>query len=87
MILEAGFGGITPHSLALVGRLARRAQAKGGRDGTRYGSSRTSARGFFVHHTQQLALAAQRGDARGIRDQIRSRKQRIAAGCMAGGAP
>ena len=30
----------------------------------------TSAKSFFVHHTQQLAAAAQVGDAKGIRKKI-----------------
>ena len=37
------------------------------RDGTVYGRSRTSAKSFFKHHTQQLAAAAQVGDAKAIR--------------------
>jgi hypothetical protein len=72
MILEA-FGGISPHSLHFIRRLAVALRAKGARarDSTVYGGSSTlsstSAKSFFVHHTQQLAAAAQVGDAKGIR--------------------
>ena len=48
-----------------IAKLAKR--AKHGRDGTAYGRSRTSPKAFFVHHTQQLALAAILGDAKAIR--------------------
>ena len=71
MILEA-FGGIT----SLIRRLAlHRVRAKGARarDSTVYGGSSTSAKSFFVHHTQQLAAAAQVGDAKGIKKGIRKK--------------
>ena len=74
------------HSLAHVSYLARRA-SKGRRDTTKYGNNRASARSFFVHHTQRLALAAVLGDARAIRKEIRGHKQRLAAGRPASGAP
>jgi hypothetical protein len=32
---------------------------------------------FFVHHTQQLAAAAQVGDAKGIRKKITEMKMRL----------
>ena len=69
MIVET-FGGIAPHSLKYISRLAARAKKAGGRDGTKYGQSRTSATSFFVHHTQRLAAAAQVGDAKAIRRKI-----------------
>ena len=47
-IVEAT-GGITPHALAHVTYLARRARGKTARDSTRYGTSRTSTRNFYVH--------------------------------------
>ena len=39
--------------------------------------ARTSARSFFKHHTQQLAAAAQVGDAKGIRRKITQMKIRL----------
>lgn len=60
-------GGIVPHARVQVGRLARRAEGKGKRDSTKYGSSRTSARTFFHHHVQQLSKAAVVGDAQAMR--------------------
>jgi hypothetical protein len=44
---------------------------------TVYGGSSTSAKSFFVHHTQQLAAAAQVGDAKGIRKKITEMKMRL----------
>ena len=46
-------------------------------DRTVYGGSSTSAKSFFVHHTQQLAAAAQVGDAKGIRKKITEMKMRL----------
>ena len=63
MIIEV-FGGITPHALAHVSHLAKRARGKSARDSTRYGTSRTSAHSFCVHHTQRMALAANQYDAK-----------------------
>ena len=52
-----------------------------GRDGTvygkTYGKSRTSATSFYVHHVQQLAAAAQVGDAKAIRRKITEHKMRL----------
>ena len=76
MILEA-FGGISPHSLHFIRRLALRAKGARARDSTVYGGSSTSAKSFFVHHTQQLAAAAQVGDAKGIRKKITEMKMRL----------
>ena len=39
--------------------------------------SSTSAKSFFVHHTQQLSAAAQVGDAKGIRKKITEMKMRL----------
>ena len=82
------FGGVTPHALAHVAYLARRARGKGARDGTKYGASRTSARGFVNHHVERVGLAAQQYDAKAIRKTVRSLKQaqvsRATAGCAAG---
>ena len=79
-------GGITPHALAHVSYLARRARGKSARDKTRYGTSRTSTRNFYVHHTQRIALAAKQYDAKAIRKSIGDRKQKL-IGHAAGGAP
>ena len=76
MILEA-FGGISPHSLHFIRRLALRAKGARARDSTVYGGSSTSAKSFFVHHTQQLAAAAQVGDAKMIRKKITEMKMRL----------
>ena len=76
MILEA-FGGISPHSLHFIRRLALRAKGARARDSTVYGASSTSAKSFFVHHTQQLSAAAQVGDAKGIRKKITEMKMRL----------
>ena len=71
------FGGISPHSLHFIRRLALRAKGARARDSTVYGGSSTSAKSFFVHHTQQLAAAAQVGDAKGIRKKITEMKMRL----------
>jgi hypothetical protein len=80
MIIETT-GGIAPHSRAVVARLARRARRKGGRDGTVYGASRTSTRSFYVHHIQQMSLAAQKWAAAAIVEEYKGRRlQRGLAG-------
>lgn len=80
MIVEVT-GGITPHALAQVSYLARRSKGGGpGRDHTVYGSSRTSSRDFFTHHSQRIALAAILGDAKAIRREIGDRKQELMGG-------
>ena len=72
---------ISPHSLHFIRRLALRAKGARARDSTVYGGSSTlsstSAKSFFVHHTQQLAAAAQVGDAKGIRKKITEMKMRL----------
>ena len=72
-------GAITPRSLKYVAYLARRARGKKSRDGTKYGRSRTSARSFYLHHTQRLSMAAACGDVRGIFWSLRGHKQQYAA--------
>ena len=57
----------------------------GGRDGTTYGRSRTSVRSFYKHHTQQLAAAAQVGDAKAIRLKITHEKMCLMKALKAGG--
>ena len=73
-------GAISDRSLRLVAHLAHRAKGKHARDGTVYGRSRTSARSFFVHHTQRISMAAAYGDVKGIHESVRGLKQRAAAG-------
>ena len=77
MILEAFGGDLTSLSLLHPRRLALRAKGARARDSTVYGGSSTSAKSFFVHHTQQLAAAAQVGDAKGIRKKITEMKMRL----------
>jgi hypothetical protein len=67
----------TLHPAPRQGRLALRAKGARARDSTVYGGSSTSAKSFFVHHTQQLAAAAQVGDAKGIRKKITEMKMRL----------
>jgi hypothetical protein len=71
------FGGISAHALKYVAQLAQRVTKGGGRDSTQYGRSRTSTRSFFSHHVQQLAAAAQVGDAKAIRAKITAEKMRV----------
>ena len=70
-------GDITPHATAYIRRLAARAKGARARDGTKYGRSRTSVRSFYVHHTQQLAAAAQVGDAKAMRRKIAFEKMSL----------
>ena len=72
------FGGITPHSIAYIAKLAVRAKA--GKDKTRYGVSRTSTTSFFIHHVQRISLAAIVGDAWQIRRSITEMKMKVNAG-------
>ena len=85
MSLEA-FGGILPHSLHFIRRIALRANGARGRARARATAPSTehgrrarapTAKSFFVHHTQQLAAAAQVGDAKGIRKKITKMKMRL----------
>ena len=81
LIVET-FGGIAPSARAHIGWLARRTKGRHGRDSTKYGSSRCSPRGFYVHHTQRISLAAILGDAKGIRRKINGiRAQRLGRAC------
>ena len=66
MIVEAGYGGIAPHSYAVCVRLAQRAGGAHAVDRTKYGSTRISTRSYLVHHVQQISKAAVIGDARAI---------------------
>ena len=59
------------------GRAAARARATA--PSTEHGgrARAPTAKSFFVHHTQQLAAAAQVGDAKGIRKKITKMKMRL----------
>ena len=78
-VVEATSGAITPRALAFVGYLATRTRGALARDGTNYGSSKMSAKSYYVHHTQRLSKAAACGNVMGIHDSIRAAKQRMAA--------
>ena len=84
MIVET-YGGIAPQSRAYVRRLAARAKGARAHDRTSYGRSRTSTKSFYLHHVQQLAAAAQVGDARAIRRKISHMKMRLMKAAKAGG--
>ena len=79
MIVEAGYGGIAPHSFAVCVRLAQRAGGAHAVDRTKYGSTRISTKSYLVHHVQQISKAAVIGDARAILKQITHGKQRMCA--------
>jgi hypothetical protein len=68
-------GAITPRSLGVCLYMTRRSRGKHARDDTLYGSSRTSARSFFIHHTQRISAAASCEDAAGIHESIRGRRR------------
>ena len=90
-VIVESTGGLTPHLLAHIGHLARRARGeKGaktqGRDRTVYGKSRTSARSFFIHHTQRIALAAVLFDARALRRAVQDRRSALMAAARPEGA-
>ena len=76
MIVET-FGGISPHSINYISRLSKRTKGARACDRTVYGFSRTSTRSYFVHHTQQLAAAAQVGDAKAMRRKLIHEKMHI----------
>ena len=78
-VVEATSGAITPRALAFVSYLATRTRGASARDGTNYGSSKMSAKSYYVHHTQRLSKAAACGNVMGIHDSIRAAKQRMAA--------
>ena len=47
---------------------------KGGRDGTVYGSSRTSTQSFYTHHLLQMGLAAKVYNAKAMKKEIGRRR-------------
>ena len=76
MILEA-FGGISTHSLHFIRRLAlcgRKGRARATAPSTEGRARAPSRSSYFAHHTQQLAAAAQVGDAKGIWKKITEMK-------------
>ena len=85
MITET-FGGIAPHSVNQVSRLAERTRGRRARDSTHYGASRTAHKDFFVHWTNRLGFSAQIGDVRAILKNVAGRKQQLIAGRLASGA-
>ena len=50
------------------------------------GKSRTSARSFFIHHTQRIALAAVLFDARALRRAVQDRRSALMAAARPEGA-
>ena len=88
-------GGISPHSLHFIRRLALRSGERGARARQHRlrrveHDSTSSAKSFiFVHHTQQLPAPAQVGDAKGTRKKITEIKMcliKVALKATAGGA-
>ena len=59
--------------------MAKRGRGKRARDGTKYGLSLTSARSFYVHHTQRISMAAACGDVNGIFTSLGGLKQQLRA--------
>ena len=86
MIVET-LGPIAPHSLSYVSHLARRATGKGARDSTKYGTSRTSTRSFFVHHAQRISVAACIGSVKALRKTLINNKLHTATGRPASDSP
>ena len=84
MIIEVQ-GGITPHALATIGYLSRRTKGKGARDSTKYGKSRTSTKSFFVHHCQQMSLAATQFNAKGMLKSLTGYKHQAITSAAGGG--
>ena len=52
--VETG-GGWSPEGVRALSRLAARTKTRAGRDGTVYGTSRSSTRSFFVHHLSAVS--------------------------------
>ena len=83
MIIET-LGGITPHARRAVRHLEHRVRAKA-RDGTKYGTSRTSTKNFYYHHIQRLSVAAVMSNAKAMHKAIGQRKRQLALGRAAAG--
>ena len=71
-------GGIAPHGYTHLKMLARTSRLPGGRDGTRYGLSRSSPRSYLTHHMQRISAGIVRANARNILVQVVGVKQRAA---------
>ena len=65
MLIHENFGGIAPTSWAHFKRLAKRANAKGGRDGTKYDVLSKGSKSFLTFHCGRISSAAVLGDAAG----------------------
>jgi glycerol-3-phosphate dehydrogenase (NAD+) len=86
LIVET-FGGVTAHARRAIKLLVKRAEVKK-RDGTVYGTSRTSTKDFYTHHLHRIGLAAVLGAVKGVRRAIRDRKMDLVnAGALASGMP
>ena len=72
-------GALTPRTVRLVAYQSSRTKGKHARDGTRYGTLRSSTRSFFVHHTQRISMAASLGNVDGLLKRIRARRQQLCA--------
>ena len=86
MLVEAGYGGVSPATRAAIGYQARRVTDKKGKkrkgvvDRTKYGTTRRSTRSFYTHHMQMIVKAAVVYDSRNIRAQVTCAKQRFCTG-------
>ena len=56
-------GSVAAHGVRFLRTLSRLAQQTGHRDGTVYGTARTSTTSFFVHHLSALSRALVKADA------------------------
>ena len=56
-------GSVATHGVRFLRALSRLAQQTGHRDGTVYGTARTSTTSFFVHHLSALSRALVKADA------------------------
>ena len=77
-IITEPSGGIAPQGYAHLKMLARTSRLPGGRDGTRYGLSRSSPRSYLTHHLQRISAGIVRANARNILAQVVGVKQRAA---------
>ena len=77
-IITEPSGGIAPQGYAHLKMLARTSRLPGGRDGTRYGLSRSSPRSYLTHHMQRISAGIVRANARNILAQVVGVKQRAA---------
>jgi len=78
-LITESSGGIAPHGYAHLKMLARSSHLPGGRDGTRYGLSRTSPRSYLTHHIQRISAAVVRENARHIAAHLAGVQQQATA--------